>query len=174
MRHYIPDMTLTDYVSRQKGEKGLASTEDSIDPLIQWLEDYKQKLRERLITVTWNNTDKTRINRMQITRKQKWEEKQLYGHFERLVSDISRKKMWTWLKQENLKRETESLQISAQSSMIKNNHIKARVDKKQQNSRHWLCGDRDETLNHIISKCSKLAQKKYWTRYGWTGKVIHW
>ena len=37
-----------------------------------------------------------------------------------------------------------------------------------------LCGDRGETLNHIISECSKLAQKEYKTRHDWIGKVIHW
>ena len=33
--------------------------------------------------------------------------------------------------------------------------------KTQQNSRCKLCGDKDETINHIINKCSKLAQKEY-------------
>ena len=51
---------------------------------------------------------------------------------------------------------------------------KARIDKMQQNSKCWLCGDRDETINHIISKCNKLAQKEYKTRHDWVGKVIHW
>ena len=37
-----------------------------------------------------------------------------------------------------------------------------------------ICGDRDETINHIISKCSKLPQKEYNTRHDWVGKVIHW
>ena len=37
-----------------------------------------------------------------------------------------------------------------------------------------LCGDRDETINHIISECSKLAQKEYKTKHDWVGKVIHW
>ena len=37
-----------------------------------------------------------------------------------------------------------------------------------------LCGDRDETINHIISECSKLAQKKYKTRHDWEDKVIYW
>ena len=37
-----------------------------------------------------------------------------------------------------------------------------------------LCGDRDETINNIISKFSKLASKKYKTRHEWVGKVIHW
>ena len=37
-----------------------------------------------------------------------------------------------------------------------------------------LCGDRDETINYIVSECSKLAQKEYKTRHERVGKVIHW
>ena len=37
-----------------------------------------------------------------------------------------------------------------------------------------LCGDRDETINHIISECSKFAQKEHKTWHDWVGKVIHW
>ena len=37
-----------------------------------------------------------------------------------------------------------------------------------------LCGDRDETINHIISKCSKLAQKEEKAGHDREGKVIHW
>ena len=43
----------------------------------------------------------------------------------------------------------------------------------QQNSQCRLCGDRDEMINHIISECSKLAQKEYKVRHEWIGKVIH-
>ena len=31
----------------------------------------------------------------------------------------------------------------------------------------------DETINHIISECSKVAQKEYKTRHDWVGKVIY-
>ena len=41
----------------------------------------------------------------------------------------------------------------------------------QQNSK---CRDRDETINHIISDCSKLVQKEYKTRHDWVRKVIYW
>ena len=37
-----------------------------------------------------------------------------------------------------------------------------------------LFGDRDEMINHIISKCSNLAQRGYKIRYDWVDKVIHW
>ena len=74
----------------------------------------------------------------------------------------------------NFKRETESLLIVAQNNAVRTNHIKAKIDKTQQNSKCRLYGDRDETINHIISECSKLVQKEYKTRNDWVGKVIHW
>ena len=78
-----------------------------------------------------------------------------------------------WLRKGNLKRESESLLIVAQNNTIRTKHIKARIDKTQQNSRCWLCDERDETINHLISECSKLAQKEYKIRHDWMGKVIH-
>ena len=44
----------------------------------------------------------------------------------------------------------------------------------QQNRKCRLYGDKDETINHIISECGKLAQKEYKTRYDRVGKAIHW
>ena len=64
--------------------------------------------------------------------------------------------------------------MAAQNNAVRTNHIKARIDKTQQNSKCRLCGDRDETINHTISECSKLAQKEYKTRHDCVGKVIHW
>ena len=69
---------------------------------------------------------------------------------------------------------TESLLIAAQNNAISINHIKARIDKTQQNRKCRLCGDRDETTNQIINKSSKLSQKEYKTKHDWVGKVIHW
>ena len=112
-------------------------------------------------------------NRMTITRKQKWEGKQLYGRFKQLINNISHDKTWTWLRKGNFKRETESLRIAVQNNAIRTNHIKVRIDKTHQNSKFRLCVDRDETINHIISECNKLAQKEYKTRHDWVGKVIH-
>ena len=86
-------MTVSLYVSRKEGGRGLANIEDSVDVSIQRLEDNIERYRGRRITVTRNNTDNTSINR-----KQKWEENQLYGRFKRLTSDISHEKTRTWLK----------------------------------------------------------------------------
>ena len=55
----------------------------------------------------------------------------------------------TWLRKGILKRKTESLQRAAQNNVIRTSHIQARTDKTQQNSKCRLCGDRDETINHL-------------------------
>ena len=154
------------YVSRREGGRGLASIEDSIDALIQRLEHYIEKHGRRLITATRNNTNDTRTGRRTINKKQKWEEKQLYRRFKQIISDISYEKTWVGLRKGNLKGETESLLIAAQNNAIRTNHIKARIDNTQQNSRCRLWGERDKRINHIISECSKLAQKEYKTRQG--------
>ena len=146
------------YVSRKGEGRGLAGTEDSVDSSVQRLEDYIEKRGGRLITATRNNTDNMRTNRTTITKKQKWEENQLYGRYKRLIGNISSKKTWPWLRKGNLKRETKFLLIAAQNNVIRTNHIKAKINNTQQNRRYKLCDDREETINHIISECSKLAR----------------
>ena len=94
------------YVSRKEGGRGLASIEDTVDASIQRLEDYIEKHERGLITTIRNDTDNTINNRMTTTRKQKWEKKQLYDRFKRLINNISHQKTWTWLRKGNLKRET--------------------------------------------------------------------
>ena len=59
------------YVKRKEGRRGLASIKDSVDTSIQQLEEYIKKRGGRLITATENNTDDERINRAEITTKQK-------------------------------------------------------------------------------------------------------
>ena len=85
------------YVPRKEGGRKLASIEDSDDTSIQRLKYFIEKHKRGLITAIRNNTDNTIDNRMIITRKQKWEGKQLYGRFKRLINNISHDKTWTWL-----------------------------------------------------------------------------
>ena len=87
------------YVSRKEGGRWLASIEDCLDASIRRLEDYIEK-HEGLITAIRNDTNNTMDNRMTITRKQKWEGKQLYGRFKRLIHNIPHEKTKTWLRKE--------------------------------------------------------------------------
>ena len=37
-----------------------------------------------------------------------------------------------------------------------------------------MCGERDETVNHLVSECSKLAQREYKRRHDWVSRRVHW
>ena len=75
---------------------------------------------------------------------------------------------------ENSKEKLESFLIVAQNNAIRTNYSKAKTDNILQNCKYRSCWDRNETVNHMISKCTKLAQKEFKTRHDWVRKVIHW
>ena len=108
------------YVSRKEGRRALARIEDCVDA-IRELEDYIKKNQKGLITEANNITDNIRINGKTITRKQKWEEKQLSRYFKWQTIEISHEKTWTWSWKGDLKKETESLLIAEQNNAIRTN-----------------------------------------------------
>ena len=81
------------------------------------------------------------------------------------------KKTSIWLRKGHLERETKSLLIAAQNNIIRNNYVKAKIDKMPKYNIYRLCVDKDKTINHVINECSRLMQKKYKTRHDWVGKV---
>ena len=59
-----------------------------------------------------------------------------------------------------MKRETESLIVAAQNQSIRTNLVKAKIDKSQGDSLCRVCRKGDESIDNIVSGCSKLAQKE--------------
>ena len=72
---------------------------------------------------------------------------------------ILNEKNGTWFEKGNFKRKTEYLLIAEQNNALRTNYIKAKIDNTQQNCKYWFSGDKDETINLIISEYSKLAEK---------------
>ena len=64
--------------------------------------------------------------------------------------------------------------MAAQNQSIRTNLVKARVDKGQGNSLCRVFRKVDQSIDHIISGCSKLAQKEYKRRHQNLGKIVHW
>ena len=63
--------------------------------------------------------------------------------------------------------------MAAQNQGIRTNLVKARIDKSQGNSLSRVCRKVDESIDHIVSGCSKLAQKEYKSRHDNLGKIVH-
>ena len=49
-----------------------------------------------------------------------------------------------------------------------------KIDKMRQNSLCRIYGNKDETINHLISECSKQVPKEYKIKHKWVGLVICW
>ena len=87
--------------------------------------------------------------------------------------EIFHETTWTGQRKETPEREPTFFLTAAQNNAIRSKLVKANIDKTQKNSNCRLCGDRDETINHIIKESCKLALKEYKTRHEWVGKVVH-
>ena len=104
-------------------------------------------------------------------RSEDWEEKVLHGQYLRQTKEVRNDQCWACLQNGDLKRETESLIVAAQNQSIRTNLVKAKIDKSQGDS---LYRKVDESIYHIVSGCSKLAQKEYKRRHDKLGKIVHW
>ena len=94
-------------------------------------------------------------------RKRQYKEKALPGQLDGTTEEIKDKDSWNWLKKGTLKKETEGMLMAAQDQALRTNYIKKITDCKDVSPMCRLCGDREETISHIVAECSKLAQKQY-------------
>ena len=68
---------------------------------------------------------------------------------------------WTWLKKADLKSSTEALICAAQEQALRMNYANFNVDKSVESPLCIMCHEGGEGVTHVISECSKLAQKEY-------------
>ena len=64
--------------------------------------------------------------------------------------------------------------MAAQNQNIKTNLVKVRIDKSQGDCLFRVCRKVDDSIDHIVSDCSKLAQREYKRRHDNVGKIVHW
>ena len=70
-------------------------------------------------------------------------------------------------------RESESLIVAAKKQSIRTN-LKQRLPESQKDTLCRLCKKADESIDHVVSGCSKLTQKAYKRRRDNLGKIVHW
>ena len=57
---------------------------------------------------------------------------------------------------------------------MRTNLVKVRTNKSQGDSLSRVCRKVYESIDHIVSGRSKLAQKEYKRRHDNLGKIVHW
>ena len=98
----------------------------------------------------------------------------LHGQFENQTGDMKSDESWEWLSKGDLKRETESLLMAVQEQAHNTTSVKKNIYSISATDKCRMCGSAVESVTHIISQCSVLAQKEYKRRHDKVCQNIHW
>ena len=84
-----------------------------------------------------------------------WKQKRMHGQYVREKEGIDWDRTWQWIVIGELKRCTEALICSAQEQALRTNYTDFYIDPLLSR----MCGSKGETVAHVASGCSKLAQR---------------
>jgi hypothetical protein len=171
------------YVKRNRGGKGLLQIEQVVHEEECALGEYMKKAKEdwliRIVTkeqiLETTETKSSYRDRVTQNRMQRWRNKKLHGQFlQQAEQIIDEEESMRWLEDGYLKKETESLLMAAQERALRTRKIMHDIDHRNVDPKCRLCGIKDETVEHLVSACPKLAQTEYKGRHDKVGSIIHW
>lgn len=106
-----------------------------------------------------------------------WKSKELHGRY---INSVERREINTlasfgWLTNGNIFAETEGFLTAIQDQVIPTkSYLKYIVkDENITDTRCRLCNEANETIEHIIGSCKKMAPKEYTNRHNNVAKIIH-
>ncbi|KAJ7335269.1 hypothetical protein JRQ81_013210 [Phrynocephalus forsythii] len=170
------------YLPRKLGGRGFLQVKQTVEEEKHALADYvKNSTEPALLEV--KNREVFKVNQtkgqyrkttMQI-RADSWHNKALHGQFlKKVKGKVDEKRTWLWLTNGTLKKETEALIFAAQEQAIRTNAVKARIEKSAESPTCRLCKEADETIDHILSCCKKIAQTDYKQHHNVVAQIVHW
>ena len=106
-------------------------------------------------------------------RYKQWKEKQLHGKFIRETEEVRSEETWGWIRKGYLKKETEGLIFAAQEQVLWTNWITKNIDGQEVSEKFRMCGERDESITHLVAECKKLAQKECKQRHDNIARIVH-
>ena len=102
-------------------------------------------------------------------------EKKLHGKFFRDVREVAAtENMFDWVKCGSVNKSTEGFVFAAQEQALQTNWLKARITGESDDARCRKCKKQDETVAHLVSGCSVLAQSDFKTRHDRMGLRVYW
>jgi len=86
---------------------------------------------------------------------------------------ISEEDTFLWLSKLDLEAETESEIVVAQDQALNTKYYATKILNTETDSKCRLCQQFDETIDHIISACSLLANEQYVKRHDRVSAQLH-
>ena len=168
------------HLQRCEGRRGLLGLQDCVHVEVHSLEQYLSTSKEKIlnevsrIRIIENNKCGRSKEEVPKEHQEKYEGKLLHGQFRKATQEVRSKRSWDWLKKVYLKKETASTIVAAQDQALRTRYLKNSVYRENVESICRVCGAADETVAHIVSECSKLAQEYKQVRHDNVANMLHW
>ena len=171
------------YVSRRRGGRGLISCECCVrgeENSLSWYvlnsrEVLLRKVRDSDIVNVAEAIEPNEYKRFHSQKREdEWKQKIMHGQFLRDKEGVDWDRSWHWVAKGDMKGCTEALICSAQEQALRTNYTKFYIDKSSESPICRMCGEKAETISHLVNECSKLAQREYKRRHDNVARYIHW
>ena len=168
------------YLKREAGGRGLISVVDCVRVEELGLREYVGKSEEWMLQCV-AETFEGQAEGAEVYRKrveqENWDslmEKKLHGKFWRDVRDIADKRSWQWMKAGYLGKNLEGFICAAQEQALRTRCLRATIQREDIDLNCRRCGKVAETVQHLASGCSALAQRDYRRRHDRMGLRVYW
>ena len=108
---------------------------------------------------------------------EKWKNKVLHGRFLKQLEEggCDPDATWAWLNKESLSRYTEADVFAAQDQATRTNWLRAAIRKEDEvTEKCRICNQHNESVEHILNGCTKLANGEYKHRHDRVAAALHW
>ena len=168
------------YLKRKDGGRGLISVTDCVSEEVCSLIAYVKASEEPLLKavaeelVEGGESKWDYKKRVDAERKARLGEKKLHGKFFRDVKDVADDRSWQWIRGGFMAKSTEAFVFAAQEQALRTRLLQATIERQEVDVNCRVCGKVAETVGHLASGCSCLAQKEYKCRHDRMGLRVYW
>lgn len=175
------------HLPRKEGGRGLGSLEEVCNREEKAMIDYLKKnvsssvhkwIADQLLSTSANQgsigemEDEGNLEKL----RRKWQAKALHGNFYSSLHqrEVDRQSSNMYLVKGYLFPQTEGTLLAIQDQVVPTrNYCKFILKQQIENSKCRLCGSYEETVQHLSSGCSAIADTRYMSRHDNMGKVVH-
>ena len=139
---------------------GLLQIRKTVEEKKRVLNDYIKNSTEHALKAVSDeellkvNESKSEYHKKELkNRQEQWQSKPLHDQYLQDIKDKTDNDItWSWLKNGELKKETESFLLAAQYQALRTNAVKAKIDKVTEDSKNQLCkkGRDNRPLNQFM------------------------
>jgi len=168
-------------MKRNQGGRGLISVEDCVNIEKLNLDKYMVKSKEKLISAAQivlevageGETGSEYKDRVKLERIKKLQGMEMHGKWIR-ENEGAHPNSFRWVASGFVDKRTEGFAFASQEQAIQTNWLSSRISGGDLDNRCRVCKKFPETVAHVASGCTVLAQQDYKKRHDRMGLRVYW